>query len=107
MNCRRLSVLVGILAAFSSALGGAEEKLAVLKEADIRAILEAGQRANLPAGVFIRVEAQLSRCGSCRRCFTRSSRAKRRRFYEGLARDVGVHLQSCLSRRCRNPREEW
>jgi len=61
MNCRRPSVLIGILLVFSSALGGAEEKLAVLNEADIRAILEAGQRANLPAGVFIRVEAQLSR----------------------------------------------
>jgi len=61
MNCRRLSVLLGILAAFSSALGGAEENHAVLKEADLRAILEAGQRARLPAGVFIRVEAQLSR----------------------------------------------
>jgi hypothetical protein len=61
MNCRRLSVLVGILVAVSSAPGGAEEKLAVLKEADIRAILAAGQRGNLPAGVFIRVEAQLSR----------------------------------------------
>jgi len=61
MNCRRLSVLVGILLAFSSAPGGAEEKPAVLKEADLRAILEAGQRASLPAGVFIRVEAQLSR----------------------------------------------
>ena len=60
MNCRRLSVLVGILVAFSPALGGAEEKLAVLNEADIRAILEAGQKANLPAGAFIRVEAQLS-----------------------------------------------
>jgi hypothetical protein len=61
MNCRRLSVLVGILAAFSPAPGGAEEKTAVLKEADIRSILEAGQRGNLPTGVFIRVEAQLSR----------------------------------------------
>src|SRR6267154_647859 len=60
MNCRGLSVLVGILVVFSSALGGAEEKQAILKEADIRAILEAGQRANLPAGIFLRVEAQLS-----------------------------------------------
>jgi len=61
MNCRSLSVLFGILVAFSSAPGGAEEKPAALKEADIRAILEAGQRGKLPAGVFIRVEARLSR----------------------------------------------
>ena len=61
MNGRRLSVLVGILIAFSSAPGAAEEKPAVLKEADLRAILEAGQKGSLPAGVFIRVEAQLSR----------------------------------------------
>src|SRR5258708_21731351 len=33
MNCRGLSVLVGILVVFSSALGGAEEKHAALKEA--------------------------------------------------------------------------
>ena len=61
MSCRRLYVVAGILAAFTSALGGAEEEPAVLKEADIRAILEAGQRVSLPDGVFLRVEAQLSR----------------------------------------------
>jgi hypothetical protein len=61
MNCCRLSVLVGILAACSFAPGKAEEKPAVLKEADLRAILEAGQKAKLPEGVFIRVEADLSR----------------------------------------------
>jgi hypothetical protein len=61
MNCRSLPVLVGISIAFASAPGRAEEKTAILKEADIRAILEAGQTAKLPAGVFIRVHAQLSR----------------------------------------------
>ena len=61
MNFRRLSVLVGILAAFSFAHGKAEEKPAILKEADLRAILEAGQKGNLPAGIVIRLEAQLSR----------------------------------------------
>jgi hypothetical protein len=60
MNGRRLPLLVGILVAFSSALGGAEEKLEVLKEADLRAILEAGQKGKLPADVFIRVQADLS-----------------------------------------------
>jgi hypothetical protein len=61
MNCRGLPVLVGISIVFASAPGGAQEKPAILKEADLRAILEAGQRASLPAGVFIRVEARLSR----------------------------------------------
>jgi hypothetical protein len=60
MNCRGLSALVGILVVFSSAPGGAEEKHAVLNVADLRAILETGQKANLPAGVFIRIEAHLS-----------------------------------------------